>query len=207
MQVALVFRMNGHGDVAEHGLGAGSGNGQKLAGVFAVCADDRVADLPQVALVLVVDHFEVADGGLAAWAPVDDVRAAIDEPLLVEADECLANRYRQALVHGEVFALPVDGGAKALHLVEDGAAVVALPLPHAVDEGFAAQLLAAGAFSGQLALHHHLGGDAGVVGSRQPEGAAAAHAPPAGEDVHLRLVEHVAHVQAAGDVGRRQAGW
>ena len=32
----------------------------------------------------------------------------------------------------------------------------------------------------------------------------AAHAVPAGEDVHLRLVEHVAHVQAAGDVGRRQ---
>ena len=30
------------------------------------------------------------------------------------------------------------------------------------------------------------------------------HAVPAGQDVHLRLVEHVAHVQAAGHVGRRQ---
>ena len=27
---------------------------------------------------------------------------------------------------------------------------------------------------------------------------------PAGEDVHLGLVEHVAHVQAAGDVGGRE---
>ena len=43
-----------------------------------------------------------------------------------------------------------------------------------------------------------------MVGAGQPQGAAAAHAPPAGEDVHLRLVEHVAHVQAAGDVGRGQ---
>ena len=88
--------------------------------------------------------------------------------------------------------------------LEDGAAVVALPLPHALDEGFAAQLLARRAFFGQLALDHHLRGDAGVVGAGQPQRAAAAHAPPAGEDVHLRLVEHVAHVQAAGDVGRRQ---
>src|SRR5258707_82140 len=29
-------------------------------------------------------------------------------------------------------------------------------------------------------------------------------AMPAHDDVHLRLVEHVAHVQAAGNVGRRQ---
>ncbi len=27
---------------------------------------------------------------------------------------------------------------------------------------------------------------------------------PPDDDVHLRLVEHVAHVQPAGDVGRRQ---
>ena len=28
---------------------------------------------------------------------------------------------------------------------------------------------------------------------------------PADDDVHLRLVQHVAHVQAPGDVGRRQS--
>ena len=43
-----------------------------------------------------------------------------------------------------------------------------------------------------------------MVGAGHPQGQPAAHAPPAGEDVHLRLVEHVAHVQTAGDVGRRQ---
>jgi len=80
---------------------------------------------------------------------------------------------------------------------------VALPLPDALDEFLAAKLLAGGAFGDQLPLHHHLGGDAGVVGAGQPESAPCTHAPPAGEDVHLRLVEHVAHMQAAGDVGRR----
>ncbi len=65
-------------------------------------------------------------------------------------------------------------------------------------------MLAGSAFFGKLALDHHLGGDAGVVGAGEPKGAAARHATPAGEDVHLRLVEHVAHVEAAGDVGRRE---
>ena len=174
MEVALVFRMDGDGGVAEHGLGAGGSDGEKLAGVFAVGVEDGVADLPEMALVLVVDDFEIADGGLAARAPVDDVSAAIDEPLLVEADEGFADGDGEVLVHGEVFAAPVDGCAEALHLVEDGAAVVALPLPDALDEGFAAELLAGGAFLGELALDHHLRGDAGVVGAGKPEGAAAA---------------------------------
>jgi hypothetical protein len=122
----------------------------------------------------------------------------------MQADEGLTHRDGQVLVHGEVFALPIDRGAEALHLVENGAAVVAFPLPHALDKGFAAKLLAAGAFGGQLALDHHLRGDAGMIDAGQPQGAAAGHAPPADEDVHLRLVEHVSHVQPAGDVGRRQ---
>ena len=86
----------------------------------------------------------------------------------------------------------------------DGGAVGLRPAPDALDEGFAAEVFAGGAFGGELALDHHLGGDAGVVGAGDPEGGVAEHAVPAGEDVHLGLVEHVAHVQAAGDVGRRE---
>ena len=204
MQVALVLGMNGDGRVAEHGFRARGGDGDELAGLFAAIAEDGIANLPEMALLLGVDDFKIADGGLAARAPVDDVCAAIDEALMIEADEGFADGNRQALVHGEVFAAPVDGDAEALHLLEDGAAVMLLPLPHALDEGFAAEFLARCAFFGQLALDHHLRGDAGVVGARKPQGEPAAHAPPAGENVHLSLVEHVAHVQAAGDVGRGQ---
>jgi len=49
-----------------------------------------------------------------------------------------------------------------------------------------------------------LRGNAGVVGARQPEREIAAHAMPAEDDVHLGLLEHVTHVEATGDVGRRQ---
>ena len=39
----------------------------------------------------------------------------------------------------------------------------------------------------------------GIQRARSPR-----HAPPAGENIHLGVLEHVAHVQAAGNVGRRQ---
>ena len=154
--------------------------------------------------MLVVDHFQIADRRLAARAPVHDVRAAIDQPLLVQPDKRLAHRHREPLVHGEVFALPVDRGAEPLHLAKNRAAVVPPPLPHALDEGLAAQLLPGRAFARHLALHQHLRRNAGMVGARNPQHPVAAHAPPANENVALRVLEHVAHVQVAGHVGRGQ---
>ena len=55
----------------------------------------------------------------------------------------------------------------------------------------------------ELALHHHLRRDAGVIGARLPQRVVAAHAVVAGEGVHQRVLERVAHVQRAGDVRRR----
>ncbi len=91
MEVALVLGMNGHGGVAEHGFGARGGNSQEFAGLFAAVAEHWVADLPEMAFLLLVDDFEIADGGLAARTPVDDVRAAVDEALVIEADEGFAH--------------------------------------------------------------------------------------------------------------------
>ena len=60
-------------------------------------------------------------------------------------------------------------GAEPLHLLLDGAAVVLLPIPDALDECLAAHVAAVLALVGELALHHHLRGDAGVVGAGQPQ--------------------------------------
>ena len=100
--------------------------------------------------------------------------------------------------------LPIDRSAQPLHLVQNRAAVMPLPLPHALDKGFAAHLLPRGSLADHLPLHHHLRGDAGMVGARHPQSPLAAHAVPACQDVALRVFEHVAHVQAAGHIGRRQ---
>jgi len=63
--------------------------------------------------------------------------------------------------------------------------------------------VAVDAFGSELAFHHHLGGDTGVVGTHLPEGVVALHAVVADQAVHDGVVEAVTHVQAAGDVGRR----
>ena len=66
MEVALVFGVNGDGRIAEHGFRARRCDSEELAGILAIGAEDRILDLPQVALVLGVNDFKIADGGLAA---------------------------------------------------------------------------------------------------------------------------------------------
>jgi hypothetical protein len=55
----------------------------------------------------------------------------------------------------------------------------------------------------ELALDHDLGSDAGMVGADDPVGVEATHAVIADQRVHQGLLERVAHVQRAGNVGRR----
>ena len=117
-----------------------------------------------------VGHFEIGDGGEAARAPVDHVLAAVDEALFEEADEDFADRAGEAGVQGEALAAPIAARAQPDHLALDGVAVLRLPLPDALLELFAAHGAAVEALFGELALDHHLGGDAGVVACRGARG-------------------------------------
>ncbi len=80
----------------------------------------------------------------------------------------------------------------------------AFHLPHAPLEFLSPKVLAADFLLRQLPLHHKLRGDSRVIHARQPKRAVAAHAVPAHQHVDLRVLEHVADVNRAGDVGRRQ---
>ena len=147
---------------------------------------------------------EIGNRRLAPRTPVDDVLAAINQSFFIQPDENLDHRARKVFIHREVFAVPIDRRAQPLHLVEDRAAVMPLPLPDALDKSFAPQVAALLAFRRQLPLHHHLGRDAGVVGAGKPQRQKSAHAMPAHDDVHLRLVQHVPHVQPPGNIRRRK---
>ena len=57
-------------------------------------------------------------------------------------------------------------------------------------------------FLGKQPFHHHLGGDAGVIHTRLPQHVLAAHAFETHQDVLERVVQSMAHVQGARDVGR-----
>src|SRR5213594_1805284 len=106
---------------------------------------------------------EVGDRREAAWAPVDHVLAAIDEALLIQADENFAHGAGEVLIEGEVLPAPIAARADLDHLAPDGVAGFRLPLPDALLELLASHLAAVEPLFGQLALDHHLGRDPGVI--------------------------------------------
>ena len=197
MLVAFVLRVHRHGGVPQHGLGSGGGDDQVIAGAL-----NRVAEVPQGALLFLVEHLQVGDGGVEHRVPVHQALAPVDQAVVVEAHEHLLHRLRQSRVHGEALPGPVHGGAQAADLAGDIAAGLGLPFPDLIEEFLPPQVVAGNPLRPQLALHHHLGGDAGVVRAHLPQGVVALHAVVADQGIHDGVVEAVAHVQAAGDVGR-----
>src|SRR3546814_4793910 len=94
---------------------------------------------------------------------------AVDQPFLIKSDEDLADGPVQPLVHREALARPVRRCAEPAELAGDGAAGFGLPVPDAIDEGLAPEIVPALALASEIPLDHHLGGDAGMVGARLPQ--------------------------------------
>ena len=204
---AFVRRVHRHGGIARQRLGARRRDHDVVDVQRPLhtrrAAHHGVAHVPEVAVVGLVLHLVVRERRAAARTPVDDVVALVDEPLVEELREHLRHGLRAAFVEREALALPVRRVAEHALLVDDRAAVLPLPLPHALDERLAPEVLAALALLLERLLDDVLRRDARVVRPRQPQRVEAAHPAPAHEDVLDRLVERVAHVQDARHVRRR----
>ena len=202
--VAFIVRVNGDGGVAEHGFRTSGRDDQVIVAFSGLGAiGQRVFQVPQETFLVVVFHFEVGNRRVQLGVPVDQALAAVDQAVFVQAHERFFNRFREAVVHGEALAAPVHGRAEATDLTADVAAGLILPFPDFLEEFLAAQVVAILALGFELTLHQHLRGDTGVVGARLPQGVATLHAAETDQGVHDRVVEAVTHVQAAGDVRRR----
>ncbi|MGF6921853.1 hypothetical protein OKW28_006050 [Paraburkholderia sp. 40] len=180
-------------------MATGGGDGQMARAV-----GQRIVDVPQVAVFFFADHFEVGYGGEQHRVPVHEALAAIDQALFIQTHEHVAHGGRRLVVHREVFARPVDRCTETTHLIRDRGAGLLLPLPHALEELLAAEVVARHALCVELAFDDDLRSDARVVGARHPQRVLAEHAVIAGQAVHDGLVERVAHVKRARDVRRRQ---
>ena len=218
--VARVLRVHGHGAVGEHRLRSGGGDGyaaQRDGVAFLVgrglrAVGERIEDLPHRAGGFLAVDLEVGDGGAEHRIPVDQALAPVDQAFLVEAHEHFRHGARHFRVHREIARVlpfgicirPVGRIAEAPHLARDGRAGFLLPLPHALDELLAPEVVPRLAGGLQLALDDDLRGNAGVVGADHPVGVVPEHAVVSHQRVHQRLLEGVTHVQRAGDVGRRQ---
>ena len=197
--VALVVRMDSNARIAEHRLRAR----RRDLDVLARLTLYRIAEVPEVALLRLMLDLDVRDGRIARRAPVRDARALVDEAFFIEADKDLADGTAAALVHREALAVPVERGAERTQLEHDAAAELILPVPDALEELLAAELIAVRALLAELALDLCLRRDAGMVAARDPDRVVALHAVVADQDVLQRVVERMAHVQLARDIWRR----
>ena len=202
VRIARVVRVHGDRHVPQHGLGAGGRDGDEARSSGRRVAE-RVAEVPQVAILLLGLHLEVRDRGAQHRVPVHEPPPAVDEPLVVEPHEGLQHRFGEPFVQGEPLRGPVDGGAEPAELVPDGPARAPGPVPHPFDERLAAETAPVAALRLDLALDHHLGRDPGVVRPHLPQGVVAPHAVIADEGVHDRVLERMPHVEGSGHVRRR----
>ena len=208
--VAPVGRVHGHAGVGEHRLDARRRDRDVTAAVF-----ERVLQLHELAGGVLVFHLDVRQRGHVVGAPVGDPVAAIDQAFVVKAHEHRSHGEAALLVHGEALARPVDGVPEPPHLPGDRAARLFLPLPDARDERFTAEVVTRRPFLGQLALHHVLGRDPGVIHPRQPQRAEPLHPFAADDRVLDRVIERVPDVERPRHVRRREhdteglalAGW
>ena len=198
MGVAGILTVDSHGGIAQHGLGAGGGQLQHLAGLL-----DRVQQMPETAVLLLVLHLGVGDGGVAVGAPVDHAVAAVDQPLVVQTHEHFLDSLRAALVHGKALALPVAAAAQLFQLADDAVAVLGLPCPCALQKTVAADHLLGQALGAHSFHHLSLGSNGGVVGAGHPQGGIALHPLGADEDILHGVIHRMPHVQLTGNIRRR----
>ncbi|MNC16748.1 hypothetical protein D3C75_646090 [compost metagenome] len=85
----------------------------------------------------------------------------------------------------------------------NGFGILLFPGPYLLQEFLAAEIMACNPLLAQLLLHFSLGGDPGMVRSRQPEGIKALHPLGADQDILKREVKRMADVQHACYVRRR----
>ncbi len=100
--IAVVVGVNGDGGVAQHRLGP-----RRRHLDAALVVPKRVADVDELAHLVVVLDLDVGDRSVAPRTPVDDPLAPVDEPLLVEGYEDLTDRLRQTVVEREPLPGPV----------------------------------------------------------------------------------------------------
>ena len=134
--------------------------------------------------------------------PVNHPVTAVDQTLIVKAQEHLLYRFGTPFIHGKTFSRPVAGGTHLLQLLDDPSAILFLPFPSPLQKGFPADLL----FGDSLFAHrlHNLGlgSDGSMVGARHPKGVIPLHPAPTDQDILQRIVQRMAHMQLPGDVGR-----
>ena len=165
---------------------------------------EGIADMPHAAVFFFRHHFQIRYRCTEHGIPVHQSLATINQPLLMQANEHLGDGGRHLVVHREVLAAPVGGGAHAAHLTRNGRAGVFFPFPDFFQKFFATEIVARDLLCIQLALDDDLRRNTRMISAGYPGSVVAAHTVIARQAIHDGLVESVTHVKGAGHIGWRQ---
>ena len=197
--IAFIVGVNRHAGIAQHGFGARGRDSNMPASVF-----QRIIKVPHMAIGFALLDFQIRDGRQQTGVPIHQTLIFVNQLLLIKRDENLQHGLRQTFIHGEAFAAPIARRAEAAQLTGNGRTAFFFPLPHTLEEFFAPHFAATFiALLGQLPLDNHLGGDARMVRAGLPQHIAPAHAFKAAQNILQRIVQRMAHMQAARHIGRR----
>ena len=197
MSVTLVPRVDRNSGIAQHRLRPRRRDDGEL-----LCPFNRVPDVPEVAVRFGVVYLVVAQSRLVERAPIDDILAAIDQPLVEHPDEHFPHRLGEPLVHREPFTLPVARRSELPQLPDDRSPVLFSPLPDPLDELLPSQVVALEPLLRESFLDGVLRRNTGVIGARDPARFIPLHSLPPNEDVLDRIVEDVTHRQDTRDIRR-----
>ena len=147
-------------------------------------------------------NFVIRQGGERDGIPVHQPFAAVDQSILEEAEERLADGGGAHFIHREAGAVPIAGAAHRLELFDDRGFVLVLPLLHGGDELFPAKGHPFLALLQEAFFHDGLGGDAGMIRPGHPQRVATAHPVIANQTILERVVQGVPQVQRGRDIRR-----
>src|SRR4051794_581054 len=127
---------------------------------------ERVADVRERVVDVLVLDLEIRQRGPVARAPVRHPVVAIDPAALVQVDEPASDRAVVAGIHGEALAAVIERGAKQAELAHDLAAVLLEPALRVLVEAVAAEVPLRLALLGERAADRGPRRDPAVVVAR-----------------------------------------
>src|SRR5690625_4975947 len=110
----------------------------------------------ETALGLISFCLLIRESGQTAGTPVDDIMTTVDQTALIEPNEDLPNRLREAWIEGETVSAQVERTADRLQLFEDRRAGHPDPFPDAFLEGLPAEIVTTQPLLCQLTLDYIL---------------------------------------------------
>ena len=202
--VALVAWVHGNRHIGQHRFRpCGCDLDIVLSVIQRHAVSERIFEMPETALGVAGLDFQIGYRGFQGRVPVDQPLVAIDQAIIIKIDKDLEHGLVHALVHGEALVRPVHRTAQPAQLPGNRAAAFLFPLPDFCDKFLAGEIGALLLLLVHLALDHHLGGDAGVIHPDDPQCVLALQPLVPDDDVLQCIVERVADMQAACNIGRR----